>query len=156
MKKADRRLLAISIIGYVFLSVSVLLMPAGNGALRETPWRYLPGGLFWLSLLVGIIPQFVLSARYRSWRKKQAGGKKRPEKSQRIGLISFFRNPLARVADILLILSIVALATVMLLISNTSYVCYILLALTIFSFCMHCILNGRVFCCIIMRNALDK
>ncbi len=156
MKKADRCLLAISVIGYLFLSVSVLLMPVGNGVLRETPWRYLLGGLFWLSLLVGIIPQFVLSARYRSWHKKQAGGKKQPEKSQRIGLISFFQNPLARGADILLILSIVALVLFILLVNNTSYVCYILFALIIFSFCMHCILNGRVFCSMIIRNTLNK
>ena len=151
MKKADRCLLWTSVFGYLVLSVSVLLMPKVADAPAGSLWRVLPGGLFWGGLLLGSLFQILLALRYRSWRRKQGIKKK-----GRVGLIGFFRTPLAREADVLLVVSGSALLVVMLFVSDAAYICYVLLGLTIFAFCMHCILNGRVFCSMLKRKALDK
>lgn len=127
--------LTASVVGFLTLSVSFLLMPvAGIG--------YLSGILFWAGLILGISMQVVLDMRRRAlFARYHASG--RQMQKRRNGMFSFWSNPAAKVADVGLALGIVATILVFAITKGVGYGCYICLAATVFCFCMHCVLNGR-------------
>lgn len=119
----NERLLAISVGGFAVMSGSILLMPLDMGILS--------GCLFWGGLLVGILFQRKLSGKMHS-------------KPQKWGIFTFFTGRLGRIVDGSMILLAIGLAAAMAL-DGYSYICYALLAAMLFSFCLHCIVNGRTF-----------
>ena len=132
MRSKMGKLLAGSVMGFLLMSVSLLVMPVkGLG--------FLPGLLFWAGLLLGIAGQILLVLN-----QPRHTGK---DKGIRCGLITFFANPWAKVADIGLMVSLLAVVLT-LAACPTAYICYVALAAAAFCFCMHCILNGRVFGCV--------
>ena len=135
--QTDRILLAISICGYVLLSGSFLLMPLENAGM-------LPGLLFWGGLLTGAALQVVLEARRRAF-FKQYNVKREKMQKPRNGLLSFGSNRWAYVADTAMIVSLVGTALAFILTKGTGMLCYGFVAATVLSFCLHCILNGRIF-----------
>ena len=135
--KADRLLLGISIVGFAALAISFVLMPVeGLG--------FVPGMLFWGGLLIGVVLQVILEARRRSL-FAMFNVKRETMQKVRNGLLSFRSNSLASVADVFLIISAVATILAFILTKGIGYVCYVCLSLLVFSFCMHCILNGRIY-----------
>ena len=135
--KADRLLLGISIVGFAALALSFVLMPVeGLG--------FVPGMLFWGGLLIGVVLQVILEARRRSL-FAMFNVKRETMQKVRNGLLSFRSNSLASVADVFLIISAVATILAFILTKGIGYVCYVCLSLLVFSFCMHCILNGRIY-----------
>ncbi len=136
-KKADCLLLGISIGGFSVLAVSFMLMPVeGLG--------FMPGLLFWGGLFTGVVLQIILEARRNSLVAKYNVRRETMQKA-RNGLLSFRSNPLAAVADVFLIISSVATILAFILTKGTGYVCNVSLSVLVFSFCMHCILNGRIY-----------
>lgn len=135
--KTDRLLLGISVGGFALLSVSFVLMPVEVlGAV--------PGLLFWAGLIVGVVLQFVLEARRNSLFAKYRVKRETMQKA-RNGLLSFGSNPPAMAADISLAVSAVATILAFAITKGTGYLCYVCLSFLVFSFCMHCILNGRIY-----------
>lgn len=135
--KADRFLLGISIGGFAILAISFMLMPVeGLG--------FVPGILFWVGLLTGVVLQIVLEARRNSLFAKYNVKRETMQKA-RNGLLSFRSNSLAAIADVILIISAVATILTFILTKGTGYLCYVCLSALVFSFCMHCILNGRIY-----------
>lgn len=133
----DRIWLYASIICYLLMSLSFLAMPANilpNGWSEELCMR-IAGISFWSFLLLGIVSQVVCSVRRRRW-----GGQK-----HRVGLICFFQNKWAAVADVAMFLSLIGLVVAMIATDSRGYLCYIFISLFVFSFCMHCICNGKNF-----------
>lgn len=132
MKTKMGKLLAGSVLGFLVMSLSLLLMPVkGIG--------FLPGCLFWAGLLTGVAGQIQLMPV-----KPRHTGK---EKGTRCGLTTFFANPWAKSADIGLLVSLLT-AMLTLAICPSAYICYVALAAAVFCFCLHCILNGRAFGCV--------
>lgn len=127
MKFSMGRLLVGSILGFLLMSVSLLLMPFQR-------LGFLPGILFWTSLLAGVVGQILMVRILR----------KRAIQSTGFGLATFFANPWAKLADIGLLVSLLA-ATLALTLCPAAYICYAGLAAAAFCFCLHCILNGRIF-----------
>lgn len=87
--------------------------------------------VFWAGLLIGVVINFVIKSKFSL-------------PSGKSGIIRFFANKYAKIFDILfviaLILSIVVIVTkTELSIGSTA------IALCIFSFEMHCVLNGKCF-----------
>lgn len=124
-----KKLLLGSVAGFLVLSASLLLMPLpGLG--------FLPGVLFWAGLLAGIAAQFLLHLKLGRDLKKG--------KPSRCGLLTFGANRLAKLADIGLLVSVLA-SVVTLNFSPAAYICYVALAAAVFCFCMHCVFNGRTF-----------
>lgn len=116
-----------SILGFMVMSVSLLLMPVNKQG-------FLPEILFWAGLLTGITGQILLVFDLRKCLGKEA----------RWGLLTFCANPWARLADGALLLSLLAVVLTLTL-CPAAYICYVALAASVFCFCLHCILNGRVY-----------
>jgi len=128
--------LRLSVGGFALLSLSFPAMQL----LRQLP--FLPGIMFWIGLITGITGQIILD---RSRKLFFADRKVDPKKYQKAfcGLLSFFSNPLAKIADIALGVCVLLAVLYWLWPMKRLDPRYFLLATTVFSFCMHCVLNGR-------------
>ena len=136
-RKIDRILLGISVGCFLLMSVSFLLMPIASATV-------VPGFLFWLGLLLGVVLQFLLEARRRAFFKSYAVNRKKMQKP-RCGLLSFGSNAPALVADRSLAISLIGMIAAFVITKGYGYLCYVFIATTMFSFCMHCVLNGRIY-----------
>ena len=96
--------------------------------------------VFWVMLIIGIAAQIMLYIIMRESIKSDFTTKKR-----KIGLICCFSNRYAAVADLLMIVSAVILTVSFIFTDASNYFNYIILSVFVFSFSMHCILNGRKF-----------
>lgn len=128
-KKINISLFVISIIGFLLLSVSFLLMPLNNELSKP---NFLAGILFWLSCVIGVVPQILLSLRINHNNSRHG-----------IGLLKFFQNPYAIISDIAFVISVIGLIVAMVLTDGTGYLCYVFISMTVFFFAMHCIFNGK-------------
>ena len=155
-KQVDSIWLGVSIFFFFMLAVSFLLMPLESETPTESLSIYtlVAGLMFWISIMMGIVTQCVLAHRRKSWHTIHRIKKARL--SQRVGIISFFQNTYAAVADVFTILSILGLIIAMIVTQGMGYVCYILVCLFVFSFSMHCILNGKIFYYIINQDKILK
>lgn len=153
-KQVDTIWLGLSIFFFLMFSVSFLLMPLGSETPTENISAYtmVAGLMFWISIIMGIVTQCVLAHRRRSWYVIHRIRKVRA--TQKFGVISFFKNSYATVADAVTILSLIGLVIAMIATQGTGYICYVLVSLFVFSFSMHCILNGKVFYHIINQNKM--
>lgn len=135
-KQARNRILQIVIIiGCLFLSSAcVLMVPIAHNRKALT---MLCSGMFWGFLLAGYAMLWFVN-RFRQ-KQKQAVVKRR------IGIITFFRNPPARMMDCICIIGIVLLLISMKASFMQGYLQFVLSFLVLFSFHMHCILNGENF-----------
>ena len=134
-KSGDLILLRLSLFCYFLMSASILMMSADK--LKQ------PAGiLFWGGLLLGSGMQLVLEFHRRAF---FAGYKLNYRKMQkrRCGAWNFFSNPAACWVDGILLLSLVATIAVLLLTKGRGYLPFVLVALTVFCICLHCIVNGR-------------
>ena len=133
----DMALLGGSVAGFAILSLSFLLMPLDTMTI-------LSGALFWAGLLAGAGIQIALSARRKALFRKYNVNCKTMQKP-RNGLLSFASNKIALVADIVCAVSIIATVLSFVLTNGTGYMCYVSLAMLVFSFSAHCIFNGRIY-----------
>lgn len=136
IKKREHVLLIISVMSFLLFSISFLLMPIENSLLM-----IVSGAMFWASLIVGIITQILLSVNIKKWKQQKRGKLKRHLK--RSGLLSFFSNPLAKVFDITMVVGVIGLIISMIATQSSGYICYVFIAITVFSFSSHCIFNGK-------------
>lgn len=119
-------------IGFLaLLSVCIAAMAFTSG--HKIP-IYIVGGGFWL----GLLGTLVMALRINSRRKASPTFQ---NARQGIGLIRFFSNKWAKIMDTLLIVSVVGFALANVL-DWPLPVYFGLFALTVFSFGMHCMLNG--------------
>lgn len=122
----------------VVLAASVLVMPftSKNGITNNT-LMYISGGLFWL----GLIGTIVMAVVINNHRKRNSKLSKTAGSDGQLGLIHFFQNKEASVCDVIMIASLVCfIGSTMIRVDQV--VQFILLATFIFSFGMHCMLNG--------------
>lgn len=140
MKTNDMsRLLHISIVGFLLMSLTFLLMP-----LNDTPpeeginfFKIIVGLMFWLFLIVGVVTQIILLKKFKKHEKKKG--------KRRIGLLSFLQNREAAIFDLLCFIGLIAVAYISIFTDGTMYFAYVSMTVFVFSFCMHCILNGKIY-----------
>ena len=143
----SKLLLLVSVACFLLMSVDFLIMPIANNIEKDMRWfEILTGILFWLPLIIGVILQVVLSLNYKKNISKDMTDNKR------FGAISFFKNKIAAVFDVISIISLITFIAMLIFTNATSYFCYILISLFVFSFCMHCILNGKIFNSLFTEN----
>lgn len=135
-QKTDYLLLGISVLGFLTMSVSFCLMPLST-------LGFLPGILFWAGLLLGAVLQLVLELRRRAFYKKYRADVRKMQKP-RNGLLSFCSGPVATAADITTAAGLIGSLLALVLTGGTGSICYVLIGLTVFAFCMHCVFNGRI------------
>ena len=120
------------------LSASIVLMPIGIKMADKTmAISYTSGAMFWIGL-IGTIAMaiFITYSKCRSSEFK----KNYPHLKQ-LGIIHFFQNTPALICDVLMFLSIVGFVIVRIWFWETIYP-FLVLFILIFSFGMHCMLNG--------------
>ena len=139
MKKrnTDNVLLSISVAGFLLMSCSFLLMPIDGMGI-------VPGILFWGGLLIGGGLQVALEIRRRAF-FRSFNVKREKMQKPRNGMLSFGSNKWARIADNAMIICFVATLLAFILSKGSGLLCYVFIAATLLSFCLHCILNGRIY-----------
>lgn len=136
-KRTDCVLLAISAVGFFLMSVSFILMPLETIGIFS-------GVIFWGGLVLGVTLQIVLEARRRAFFAKYNMKCNKMQKP-RNGLLTFGSNQLAKIADIAMIVSIGATILAFICTKGLGFLCYVFIAATVFTFCLHCIFNGRIY-----------
>ncbi len=144
-KKADTVLLYASVAFFLLMALSFVLMPLGgwkSSSGREL-FTVLAGGAFWVGLIGGASIQGVLSVRRDGWYKRNRIKKERTVRG--VGAFTFLKNVPAAVADLVLVLTIPALIVSLIVTKGSGAICYAFISLLVFSFSMHCILNGKIY-----------
>ena len=99
-ERTDSILILVSVLSLCFFSFSFLLMSIENENTSEklSICSLIAGIIFWISMLILIVVQIVLSLRMKKWMKKHKI--KQFRDASKIGIISFFKNAYAIVADV--------------------------------------------------------
>lgn len=120
------------------LSISVFLMPVGIEIADKTNLlTYLSGVMFW----IGLVGTICMALYITYLRKRSKEFAERISNNTKLGIIHFFQNKPAIISDVLLFVSLIGFAIVRIL-SSTTILSFLFLSLFIFSFGMHCMLNG--------------
>ena len=136
-RKIDRILLGVSVGGFFLMSLSFLVMPVASLAV-------IPGLMFWLGLTIGVTLQILLEVRRRRFFEAYSIKREKMQKP-RNGLLSFGSNKMAMIADLATVVSVLAMILAFVFTKGYGYICYVFITAAVFSFCMHCILNGRIY-----------
>ncbi len=138
-RRRRERMLILYVTFLLILSIGIMLMPIASVQKEATEIpMFISGGCFWIGLIGTVYTTLKINrARKRSHRRRN----KEPEAKQ-LGLISFFKNREAVIADITMFTSIFCFIIARFC-SDNLYLMFIFLALFIFSFGMHCMLNGK-------------
>lgn len=112
-------------------------------------WKaIIPIGLaFWFFAISGYILLIVANVEF-----KRISGNLRKNKRSLPGIISFFSNKIAMIADVAVIISIVAFVIICITELRFKYIAFVTLFLLIFSLHMHCLFNGRIYKLIKMKR----
>lgn len=122
----------------LMVSVSVILMPFGVGSETENGLPvFVSGGLFWVGL-IGVAATAIIINKSR---KSDLGFNEKYPRLKRLGITHFFKNKPAEIADILMFVSFIGF-TVLRLFTDSFVLQFIIIALFVFAFGMHCMLNG--------------
>lgn len=135
--KVKRLLFAFNILFLVMISLSVLLMPYNSKTDGVTGMKILTGVMFWS----GLIGTIFFAGLINYFRRKDKLFNKAAEKYNKFALIHFFQNRPAKVFDVMLILAVSGFAFVLIFDLNLFFK-FSFLSAIIFSFGMHCMLNG--------------
>lgn len=133
-----RRMLLAYIFFLLLLSVAILLMPFGNNVNEESSvLMYISGFLFWIGMIgtIGMVVYINLS------RRRSLVFKELYPELRRFGLIHFFQNRHALIADIVMFATLIVFIITKLLIDSL-VLQFVLIACFVFSFGLHCMMNG--------------
>ena len=155
-EKSEFALLVVSISFFFLLALSFLTMPLGDGGQNGKAFAYtvISGGMFWISIVGAIVTQFILGKRRKKWLTKN--NVKNNLIQHKIGIFLFFKNKYAVVSDVALVISLIGLAMAIIATDGVGYICYVFIALLVFSFSMHCVFNGKNYYFVANGDALLK
>lgn len=120
------------------LSVSVLLMPFGiKMADKSMILTYISGSMFW----IGLLGTIAMAVHITLSRRRSKGFEQVYPNHKRLGLIHFFQNTEAFICDVLMFISLIGFIITRIWVGTTIWP-FIFLSILIFSFGMHCMLNG--------------
>ena len=125
--------------GFLFLcALAIALMPFGNSMKEKTMVvMYCSGAAFWIGLIGTIYMALKINrSRKGSYRFNELFGNRK-----QLGLIHFFQNTEAMIMDVTMVISLIVLIIARLCSANLQII-YVIIAVFVFSFGMHCMLNG--------------
>lgn len=146
MRRIDRLIVYywISVAALFIMSATLLFMPLSVENGQQKPILVVAVGItFWISALIGYA--FVIAANSVRKQITRLLSGSHAFLNGKIGVIMFFSNAYATIADVILIISFVTFVLINFSELNTSYLAYVFLFLLIFSFNMHCLFNGKIF-----------
>lgn len=127
-------------------AVSYLLMPASMRAFRNGESKealLLVGGTFWFPLLLGYILIFFANLERKAFIRARLDGD--ISMQRRMGIVTFFSNIPAVIADTALLAGCTALIIIYFCGAESRYITYIILEIISFSLNMHGLFNGRIY-----------
>ena len=138
------RLLIVSIIFLSISAISIALIPLYNllGNAKTNPISYIGTALLWIGIIGGYVALFMFIRKHRGLRTKG-----------RIGVITFFRNRYASIADVVLVIALVLIVVLALLRTGSMVIYSLLFGIVFLFFNLHCIFNGRVFHTLIKKRS---
>lgn len=120
------------------LAMGVVLMPIGSTVKERTMTvMYVSGAFFWL----GIIGTAYMAVKINICRKNSYRFNEQVGNLKQFGLIHFFQNREALITDVVMFVSIIGFIIAKICTSKL-LISFFLLALFVFAFGMHCLLNG--------------
>ena len=125
--------------GFLFLcALAIAFMPLGNALKEKTALvMYCSGAAFWIGLIGTIFMALKINrSRKGSYRFNELFGNRK-----QLGLIHFFQNTEAMIMDVTMVISLIVLIIARLCSANLQII-YVIIAVFVFSFGMHCMLNG--------------
>lgn len=136
------------LLAIIFLSIhaaTFLLMPLASKYADVTHRISLItlGSTFWAAMLAGYVFLLIANVHRRQFVRKKLNGDYRM--NSRIGVLNFFANTPAIVADIILFVSIAVFVAMLLFKATDNYGTFVMLFLLDLSLNLHCILNGRIY-----------
>ena len=136
-KRNHKALFIASLTFMLLFSASFLIMPLASAlSFGGSNVLLMINGLwFWIT---GILAGGTFLAANRKRKSVSVDNNSRP------GILCFCLNPWAKIADCTFVASILGL-TVTIIFASQIFFVFILASLTVFSFLMHCVLNGRNF-----------
>ncbi len=140
------------VISLFVLAVSIVLMPIGT-ANKEKSFILLiiAGALFW----VGFIGTLWTTININMSRRASPVFNELYPNLRKFGLIHFFQNKPAIIADIAMFASMVLMIVVKLLDQSNTWQ-FVTIALIVFTFGMHCMLNGINYIYVNYRSRREK
>ncbi len=153
-KNNDILLFGASVISFLVFALSFILMSAdgtvnGVGPSLQT---VVAGVTFWISAISCAVTQVILVRMGKKWCRENSVDKKFLQALP--GIISFFKNPYATVFDTMAALSLGGFTAAMVMTDGSGYVCYVILSIFVFTFSMHCVLNGKTYYILFNRKKL--
>lgn len=137
-EKKQKTLWLLYILFLAILSFAFIIMPFASSLEERTSILiYISGGIFWMGLIGTIVMAIIIN----SHRKKSLSFRKEHSGLKQFGLISFFKNKEAKIADIAMFSTFVGFILAISVIKNI-YVIFFCLSLLVCSFGLHCMLNG--------------
>lgn len=97
----------------------------------------------------------ILEGRRRAFFRKSQIDRRKVQRP-RPGVLNFGSSVLAKAFDWAQVISFVTMGIVWYTTHGTGIENYILLSITVFSFSMHCVLNGRIFFYVTNQHMLDN
>lgn len=107
----------------------------------KSPFGYLIASVFWVFLAAGYFVFSKIAASRRKYENNHPDSKKE-RRSRRPGIITFFANPTAAKADVLLGVSLTLTVTAELIPPIDRKVTIVCCSILIFALHMHCLYNG--------------
>ncbi len=138
--KSGIAIFAVSSIFKFLFAASFLMMPfASNISLNEEKngFLYFVGALFWATLILSVVTSILLTKKQKAYFL----GKENTNLPKRPAIITFFSSKEAKIADILMIVFIVAF--ILCTILTDSYLIYVFLFLSVLFVELHCLFNGK-------------
>lgn len=148
LRRNDGLILGASVVGFLIMSASFMLMTVKS-------LNHLPGMMFWGGLVMGIGTQIVLEIRRRAFFASYHVKRQRMQKP-RNGLLTFGSNKFAKAADMAMVIGFLGTILAILLTRGVGNICYVLISFTVFSLCMHCVLNGRIYVYVMNHKKIQQ
>lgn len=135
--KVKRLWFGLSIFFLAMTSLSVVIMPYNSRNYGVTDMKILTGIMFWS----GLTGTLFFAALINYFRRKDKLFNKAAEKYNRLALTHFFQNLPAKIFDSLMIISVAGFIACVAFKASVD-VSFVFISAIIFTFGMHCMLNG--------------
>ncbi len=128
----------------LLMAGSILIMPMATKVGEEDRTVLLLSGLvFWISCIAGYTLLFMANKERKYFIRRKLDGD--ISMGCRSGIITFFDNVPATIADVAMIASFLLFVGIYFTELKYEYISYVLLSILVFSLNMHCLFNGRIY-----------
>ncbi len=139
LPKFSRIILSLAVVNSIFI-LSTIAVNLDTSEF-ETNLIYIIASGFWLSLILEII--LVVLTTFKRKELEEKGYKAKSLRDAQAGIVSFFKNFEASIADVILFICAISTVVIVRSQTNTQAIIIVDFSLLFLTFNLHCILNGK-------------